>query len=322
MITGTGNRNKNARRGRPVRPNVSKQKGKYSIFVLVAVAVAAIGVLFVLAVISDGGEKAQAPIVTPWPTLQITPVPPTPTPTPTPTATPAPVDDTSYQVLQGIANNGLNNQTPNDYKINLTGNSFVDYTALADMYPWVPNRYNDSSPHVWMHSPGKFKEEMNGQGEAERIKLYELWKQKQIVKAPSINLEILHNDDVTPYDFNKEAIVLGKYYDGYFRFTNTGDKPFQGDIAVAINASIYVLGQLVHMENIVITDQYLSLYPGQSNDFYKKWYVKDFNGAPIPTGCLNIVIELRDKSDGSTLYSQTIKPIIAKDINSDGYLST
>jgi hypothetical protein len=289
-------------------------------------AIVVILVLFCIVALALGDTTPKpAPIITPWPTLQITPAPQN-TPTPTPTHEPVKesneqVNDTSYQAYQNIANNASGNQTPNDYTANLTGNCYVDYTALASMYPWVPNRYNDSSEYPWMWTPEKFSREYSGQGDAQRVMLYNLWKEKQVVKAPEITFEILHNDDVTPYDFNREALVLGHYYDGYFRFTNIGDKPFQGNIAIAINASLFFAGTMIHLENKIITEQYLSLYTGQSNDFYKKWLIDGYNGAPIPTGCLNIVIELRDLSDGSTICSKTIKPIIARDPNGDGVLT-
>jgi hypothetical protein len=291
----------------------------FIIFLLLAGVVIALTAVVTFATQPD---EPQQPIITPWPTLA-----------PTPTLTPINAsnvnveghndtfNDMSYEAYQQIANSAAKNQTPNDHTKNLTGDSGVDYTRLAEMYPWYPDRYNDSSPDPWMWTPAKFSREYAGQGDAQRIQMYESWNARQVVKAPSIKLEILHNDCATPYDFNREALVLGHYYDGYFRFTNTGDKAFQGNVAVAINASLFFAGDMIHLENRIITDQYLSLYPGQTNDFYKKWLIKDFNGAPIPTGCLNIVIELRDLSDGRTISSLTIKPIVARDPNGDGILT-
>lgn len=267
-------------------------------------------------------QPYYAPTAPPEPTI-------TPTPTPTPTLTLENAsnvkfggqDDYNFSALQDYANNSiLHGQTPNNYTPNLTGNGGVDYTRLADMYPWIKNGYADTSEYPWMWTPEKWRYMMNGQGDAQRIILYDQWELSQQVKAPLITLEIFHNDDKTPYDFNKEALVLGHTYDGYFRFTNNGDKPFQGNVAVVANASMFLFGGMVHMEN-VITEQYLSLYPGQSNDFYKRWEIKNYNNAPIPTGAFNIQIDIRDLSNGKTIYTMTVKPIVARDPNGDGYLS-
>jgi hypothetical protein len=200
----------------------------------------------------------------------------------------------------------------------------VDYNRLADMYPWIKTGYNDSSEYPWMWTLEKWKYVMNGQGYAERITMYNQWLLSQQVKTPLINLEILHNDNGEPgkpYDFNKETLVIGNTYDGFFLFKNVGDTPFQGNVAVVINASLFFACTMVHMENLIVPDQYLSLYPGQSNPFYKRFTIDKYNNALIPTGAFNIQIDIRDLSSGHTVYTMTVKPIVARDPYGNGELT-
>jgi len=254
-------------------------------------------------------ETVYAPTAPP---IQNTPQP-TITPTPIPTQTNT-IENSSTGKFEGQETNltAQANQTlPIEY-----------YPHPSDIYPWMKNGtpcYDDKSEYPWMWSQEKYKYYI-GDGDTGRIASYEQSvKAKQIV-VPKISVQILHNDDKTPYNFDRETIILGNTYDGYFKFTNDGDQPFQGDVTVVANASLFFGGTMLHMENQLVK-QYLSLYPKQSNDFYKRWEIKDFNGAPIPTGAFNIQLDIRDLNTGRTIYTMTVRPMVARDPNHDGLLT-
>jgi hypothetical protein len=135
---------------------------------------------------------------------------------------------------------------------------------------------------------------------------------------PTLKIEFLH-DDMRPYDIYKEPIYLNKTLTGYVRISNTGTVAYQGDLDIYANASFFYNNNFIHMENR-IDRVFVSLYPGQSNDFYKRWNVDQYNGAPIYTGAYEVIIELRDPRDGRTLYSLRITPVVAKWDELGGYV--
>jgi hypothetical protein len=197
----------------------------------------------------------------------------------------------------------------------LLGTEYVDYTGLSSMYPWINKDgstcYNDSSPYDWMWSPEKWKSTYNGAGYQQRIDSYKIWKAHEDAKAPSLKLDIL-NTDGTPYTYYyNNAYYRGQTIEGIARISNIGDHPFQGDVDVKINVSLYYAGEWYHMESSIMT-VYVSVYTGQHNDFPVKYVLPSAttNGI-IYDGAYGVTIELRDKSNGKIMDSLYVTPTIA-----------
>jgi hypothetical protein len=122
---------------------------------------------------------------------------------------------------------------------------------------------------------------------------------------PQLSLEIL-NDDKEPWNWQQETIAPGEIISGYYRIRNNADYPYQGDIDVYINASLFYNNGLVHMENKILTET-VSITPRYYNEHWISWMVPK----EISTGAYEVIIELREKEYGKVLASYRMTPLVA-----------
>lgn len=265
-----------------------KKEGKnqtIKIILIVAISFTCIAVAYsVLSINHDpvSGSNLQKKAITPIPTIApATIVEPTITPTPEPVITPVPegaYPDAHGDYLYDIENNTYYpvNRTPTPEPISPT-------VEEARRLGWTPDC---GDVETWIYN-------------------YNLAR-GYIKLKPDLTLSLLSEDGKTPWDWYREVIEPGKYISGYVVIKNNRDTAYQGDIDIYVNASLFYNGGLVHMENKIDT-QMVSLTPYGENRFYKKWEVpKD-----LTTGMYEVIIELREKEYGTTIYSYRLTPAVA-----------
>jgi hypothetical protein len=120
--------------------------------------------------------------------------------------------------------------------------------------------------------------------------------------------------DRKPVDFYKTPFILNHYYTLYFKISDVGTEWYQGDVVVVAKAEYRYQGNLLTFERN-ITTRYISVTPNTPNEFAWSGKLDSalLEGRPIYATGYSVTIELRDPSNGYTLYTMHFPVTIAYD---------
>lgn len=249
---------------------------------IICFIIASCGVVYISAT-----RPEPTPVFTIIPTILPTPAPtPIATPTPEPIITPTLPetgdypDATGQKYLYDVTNNTytITNKTPTPAPVPAT-------IEMARLLGWTPDL---------------------GFSVEEYIEEYNL-ANGLIKPKPDLSLEILDTNKI-PFDWQREVLEPGQIVAGYYKINNRADYPYQGDIDVYVNASIYYNNNYVHIENLLRT-VFVSIAPRNfmmpGEPIY--WQIPE----ELSTGVYELVIEIREKDYGTTVARSRITPTIA-----------
>lgn len=256
-----------------------EMEGATPIIIIIALIVG-----FVVVVGGSIALTTTAPTPTPTPTIIPTP---TPTPVPTPSPTPEP-EEGAYPDAHG------------DYLYDVTSNTDT-INSSATPTP-IPANILEAQRLGWNPTCGSVED---------YIYAYNL-AHGYLEPPPMLSLQIL-NDNKQPWNWQQETVAPGQIISGYYRINNLADYPYQGEVAVYINASLYYNNGLVHMENKLVS-LFVSITPHNYNEAWLSWMVP----TDISTGVYEIILELREKEHGTTLASYRMTPTVAR-VDKGGY---